>query len=111
MFLKERFSSLQIWFTLLLWLNLMDIFLTNPAYEANPFTLYLWGKIGILLSAWIKVGQVLFLGVLILLVKKVAKPVEWGFLRKLLLGLLVILSAFYVFVVGWNTILYIVVNL
>ena len=109
MFFKQRFSSLQMWFILLLWLNLMDILLTNPAYEANPFTLYIWGKIGILLSAWIKVGQVLFLGALILLAKKIAKPIEWDFLKKLLLGLLIILSAFYIFVVGWNTILYAIV--
>lgn len=83
----------------------MDILVTNPAYESNPFTLYLWGNMGIFLSAGIKIGQVLFFGVLCALTKKVAKPTEWSFARKLLQGILVFLVAFYTFVVAWNIIL------
>lgn len=100
-------SSLQLWFLAVLWLNIMDILLTNPVYESNPFTLYLWGKIGILLSAWIKIAQVLFLGVLILLSRRLATPLEWHYVKKLLLGILLVLTAFYVIVVGWNTILFV----
>jgi len=39
--------------------------------------------------------------------KKAASPVEWLFARKLLLGTLIVLVAFYTFVVVWNTILYV----
>lgn len=106
-YLKLKVSSLQPWFFAVLWLNVMDIMLTKPAYESNPFTLYLWGRIGILLSAWIKVGQVLFFGALILLTKKLATPSEWNYVKKLLLGVLLVLTAFYIIVVGWNTILFV----
>ncbi len=85
----------------------MDILVTTPALESNPFTLYMWGKLGIFLSAWIKIGLVLFFGVLCALAKKVAKPTEWSFAKKLLLVTLIVLVAFYVFVVAWNIILYI----
>ncbi|MCW3980245.1 MAG: hypothetical protein NWF11_02090 [Candidatus Bathyarchaeota archaeon] len=105
--MKLKVSSLQPWFFAVLWLNVMDIMLTKPAYESNPFTLYLWGRIGILLSAWIKVGQVLFFGALILLTKKLATPSEWDCVKKLLLGVLLVLTAFYMIVVGWNTILFV----
>jgi hypothetical protein len=44
-------SSIGKWFLTSLWLNILDILVTTPAYEANPFTLYLWGRIGIFLSA------------------------------------------------------------
>jgi hypothetical protein len=102
-----KLSSLAPWFLFLLLLNILDVLVTNPAYESNPFALYMWGKIGILLSAWIKIGQVLFFGALCALAKKVAKPAEWSFVRKMLLGTLVILVAFYIFVVAWNVILYV----
>jgi len=106
-----KLSSLASWFLFLLWLNILDILVTNPAYESNPFALYMWANMGIFLSASIKIGQVLFFGVLCLLIKKVAKPTEWPFARKLLLGTLFVLVAFYIFVVAWNTILYILLPL
>jgi hypothetical protein len=99
-------SSIGKWFLTLLWLNILDILVTTPAYEANPFTLYLWGRIGIFLSAWVKIGLVLFLGALIGCAKKVATPAEWAFSRKLLRGILFVLIAFYVFVVLWNCFLF-----
>ena len=88
-------------------LNILDISLTNTAYEANPFTLYLWGQIGIFLSAWLKIGLILFFGVLCVAAKKFAMPNEWIFARKILLGSLVVLVAFYIFVVTWNVILFV----
>jgi len=99
-------SSLTSWFLFLLLLNVLDVLVTNPAYESNPFTLYIWGQIGVFLSAWIKIGLVLFFGVLCASAKKIAKPVEWAFARKVLLGILFVLVAFYIFVVTWNTILF-----
>ena len=104
---KWKSSSLAPWFLFLLWLNILDVVVTNPAYESNPFALYMWGKVGIFLSAWIKIGQVLFFGVLCALTKKVAKPTEWPIVKKLLLGTLIVLVAFYIFVVAWNIILYV----
>lgn len=104
--MEWKSSSLAQWFLFLLLLNVLDVLVTNPAYESNPFTLYIWGQIGIFLSAWIKIGLVLFFGVLCASAKKVAKPAEWVFARKILLGILVILVAFYIFVVTWNTILF-----
>jgi hypothetical protein len=62
----------------------------------------MWTQIGILLSAWIKIGQVLFLGVLCACTKKIAKPTEWQFTQKVLQGTLIVLVAFYIFVVVWN---------
>jgi len=101
-----KLSSLAQWFLFLLLLNVFDVLVTNPAYESNPFTLYIWGQIGIFLSAWIKIGLVLFFGVLCVSAKKVAKPAEWVFAKKVLLGILVVLVAFYIFVVTWNVILF-----
>jgi len=86
-------------------LVVLDIFSTNPITEGNPLTLYLWAQLGIFLSAWIKIGQVLLFGVLCFSAKKVAKPNEWLAARKILLGLLRILVAFYIFVVSWNVVL------
>ncbi|UCG37517.1 MAG: hypothetical protein JSV64_04405 [Candidatus Bathyarchaeota archaeon] len=103
--MEWKLSSLANWFLFLFCLNILDILVTNPAYEANPFTLYMWGNVGIFLSAWIKIGQVLSFGVLCALVKKVAKPTEWRFARRMLLGALVVLVAFYLFVVVWNVFL------
>jgi hypothetical protein len=105
MALQWPLSSLRRWFIILLWLNLLDILVTNPAYEANPFTLYLWGKIGFFLSAWVKIGLVLIFGALCICVKRIAKPMEWEFSSKLLGGILVVLVIFYLFVVTWNSIL------
>lgn len=104
--MKWKLSSLSPWFLFLLWLNILDILVTNPSFEANPFTLYLWGKLGMVLSAWIKIGQVLLFGFLCVLTRKVTRPTEWRFAKKLLLGTLMVLVAFYIFVVVWNTILY-----
>jgi hypothetical protein len=89
----------------LLSLNILDILVTNPAYEANPFTLYLWGKIGIFLSATIKIGLVLSFGLLYASAKKFAKPTEWSFARNIFRGILAVLVAFYIFVVSWNLVL------
>lgn len=88
-------------------LNVLDILVTNPAYEFNPFTLYIWGQIGIFLSAWIKMGLVLFFGVLCAFAKKFAKPTEWLFARKVFLVILIVLVAFYIFIVTWNLILFV----
>jgi hypothetical protein len=100
-------SSLAPWFLCLLLLNVFDVLFTNPIYESNPFTLYIWGQVGIFLSAWIKVGLVLFFGVLCASAKKFADPIEWPFAKKILLGALIVLVAFYIFVVTWNVILFV----
>ena len=102
---KSSSKSLSSWFLFLLYLNIFDILVTNPAYEANPLTLYLWGEIGIFLSATIKVGLVLVFGVLYVSAKKFAKPTEWPFAREIFRGLLVLLLVFYIFVVTWNLVL------
>jgi len=62
----------------------------------------MWAQMGIFLSAWIKIGQVLFLGALCACAKKIAKPTEWIFTQKALRGILIVLTAFYAFVVAWN---------
>jgi len=103
---ERKLSSLTSWFLFLLLLNVLDVLVTNPAYESNPFTLYVWGQIGVFLSAWIKIGLVLFFGILCASAKKLAKPVEWAFASKVLLGILIVLVAFYIFVVTWNAILF-----
>ena len=100
--MRWTWSSLTPWFLVLLSLNFLDILTTNPSYESNPFTLLIWAQMGILLSAWIKIGQVLLLGALCACAKKIAKPTEWVFTQKALLGILVVLTAFYTFVVTWN---------
>jgi len=100
--LRWIWSSLTPWFLVLLSLNFLDILTTNPCYESNPFAHLMWAQIGIFLSAWIKVGQVLLLGALCACAKKIAKPTEWNFAHKTLLGILIVLTAFYTFVVTWN---------
>jgi len=100
-------SSLAPWFLSLLLLNVFDVLVTNPVYEFNPFTLYIWGQIGIFLSAWIKIGLVLLFGALCAFTKKVAEPTDWLFARKMLLGILIVLVSFYTFVVTWNIILFV----
>jgi len=102
-----KLSSLAPWFLFLLLLNVFDVLVTNPAHESNPLTLYIWGQIGIFLSAWVKIGLVLFFGVLCASAKKVAKPTEWLFAKKILLGTLIVLIAFYIFVVTWNIIIFV----
>lgn len=109
--MEWKLSSLTPWFLFLLGLNILDVLVTNPTYESNPLALYMWEQIGIFLSAWIKIGQVLLFGVLCALVKKVAKPTEWSFAEKLLRGTLIVLVAFYTFVIAWNLILYISLSL
>ena len=86
-------------------LVVLDIFTTTPAFEGDPFTLYLWAQIGIFLSAWIKIGQVLFFGALCYSAKRVSKPSEWLLAKKILRGILILLVSFYTFVVSWNLIL------
>ncbi len=98
--------SIKSWFWALLWLNLLDIVITSPAYEANPVTLYLWGRIGIFFSAWLKIGLVMFFGGLCLTIRLVTTPAEWAFSEKLLKGILILLVSFYIFVVIWNIILF-----
>ena len=100
--MEWRLSSLSLWFLFLFGLILLDIFTTNPAFEGNPFTLYVWAQFGIFLSAWIKIGQVLLFGIICFSAKRIAKPNEWFVTKKILLGILKLLVAFYTFVVSWN---------
>ena len=97
-----RASSLVGWFLALLLLNLADIATTIPVYESNPVTLYLWGRIGVLLSAWVKIGLVGALGALCLAANSVAAPDEWASARKIFLGMMIILVVYYSFVVAIN---------
>lgn len=94
--------SLLDWFFVLLLFNLLDIATTMPVYELNPVTLYLWGQIGILLSAWIKIGLVMLFGILCFSAKKLAAPQEWEFTRKVFHRILIILVVYYGFVVANN---------
>jgi len=97
-----RLSSIKVWFTTLFLLNILDIATTTPLYEGNPVTLYFWGQIGILLSAWVKIGLVLFFGVLCVVAKKVAAPHEWKFTRQVFRAMLIVLVTYYAFVVAVN---------
>ena len=97
-----RASSLLGWFLALLLLNLADIATTIPVFESNPVTLYLWGRIGVFLSAWVKMGLVGVLGALCLAANNVATPQEWESARKIFLGMMIILVAYYGFVVAVN---------
>lgn len=108
--LKRIQSSIGKWLLILLCLNILDVLVTTPAYEANPFTLYLWGRIGIFLSAWLKIGLVLLFGALCQITRMVATPGEWIISQKFLVGILTILTAFYTFVVAWNTVLFFSIN-
>ena len=100
-----RPSSFQSWFLLLLSLNIFDILTTIPAYEANPLTLYLWQQLGISQAASLKISLVLLFGLLFALAQKLAKPNEQDFTRKVFLGLLKFLVAFYILVVLINTVI------
>jgi hypothetical protein len=95
-------SSLELWFLLLLSLNFFDVLTTVPAYEANPVTLYVWGQIGFFLAACFKMGLVLFFGLLCVVAQKVADPNEWNLAKRVFLGLMRVLVAFYAFVVISN---------
>jgi hypothetical protein len=103
--LEWKSGSLVPLFLLLLSLNILDISLTNPSREANPFTLYSWARVGILPSALAKVGLVLFFGVLCAIARRAASPLELSFVSRLLRLMLIGLIAFYVFVVTWNMVL------
>jgi hypothetical protein len=103
--LEWKSTSLAPWFLLLLSLNILDISFTNPSFEANPFTLLLWTRIGLLPSACIKVGLVLLFGMLCTITRKAASPNDWNFAGRLLRGVLIALVTFYSFVVTWNLIL------
>jgi hypothetical protein len=105
--LERKSAPLFPWFLLLLSLNILDISFTNPSYEANPFTLLSWAKMGILPSACIKVGLVIFFGILYAITKKVASPTDWNLAGRLLQGILIALVIFYSFIVTWNIILWI----
>jgi hypothetical protein len=97
-----QLSSIKVWFTALFLLNILDIATTSPFYEANPVTLYFWGQIGIFLSAWVKIGLTLFFGTLCVVAKKVAAPHEWKFTSQIFRAILIILVAYYAFVVTVN---------
>ena len=97
-----QLSSLKVWFTTLFLLNILDIATTSPLYEANPVTLYLWGQIGIFLSAWIKIGLVLVFGALCVTAKKLADSHEWAIAHKVFNIMLVFLVSYYAFVVAVN---------
>ncbi len=99
-----QLSSIKVWFITLFLLNILDIATTTPLYEANPVTLYLWGQIGIFLSAWVKIGLVLLFGALCVAAKKVAAPHEWKFTRQVFKAILIVLVAYYTFVVTVNLI-------
>lgn len=101
-----KLSSFELWFLLLLSLNVFDILTTVPAYEANPVTLYVWSRVGFFLAAWFKIGLVLFFGLLFIVAQKVANPNEWGFAEKVFLGLLKVLVVFYISVVMINVWIY-----
>lgn len=103
--MEWKSGSLVPLFLFLLSLNILDISLTNPSREANPFTLYSWASVGVLPSAFMKVGLVLFFGVLCTITRRVASPIEWSFASRLLRVMLIGLVAFYVFVVTWNFVL------
>jgi len=97
-----RLSSIKVWFTTLFLLNILDMVTTSPLCEANPVTVYLWGQIGIFLSGWVKLGLVLFFGALCLVAKKVVAPHEWKFTSQVFKAMLIVLVAYYVFVVAVN---------
>ena len=93
-----KLSAFECWFLLLLSLNVFDILTTVPAYEVNPVTLYIWGRLGFFLAAWFKIGLVLFFGLLFVVAQKVANPNERDFAERVFVGLLRVLVVFYVFV-------------
>lgn len=105
--MKWKLGSLVPWFLSLLSLNVMDILFTNPSREANPVTLLSWAWIGILPSACMKIGSVFLFGILCVITKKVANQTDWNLAAGVMRGILIVLVAFYTFVVAWNIILWI----
>jgi hypothetical protein len=103
----KKASSLTCWLIFLLLLNIIDILVTNPVYEVNPITRYIWREVGYFPAAGIKVGQVVLLGILVASAKKFATPSEWLYVRRLFRGMVILLVTFYIFVVAWNSILFI----
>jgi len=95
-------SSIKVWFVALFLLNVLDIATTTPMYESNPVTLLLWGQIGIFLAAWFKIGLVLLFGILCEVAKKVTNPHEWEFTSQVFRAILIILVAYYAFIVTVN---------
>jgi hypothetical protein len=104
--MRWKSGSLVPWFLLLLSLNVLDILFTNPSREANPLTLLSWAQIGILPSAFLKVGLVLLFGIFCTITRKVTSQNDWNLAAKLMRGILIALVAFYIFVVTWNVILW-----
>jgi hypothetical protein len=105
--LKLKSDPLVPWFFSLLSLNVMDILFTNPSREANPVTLLSWARIGIFTSACMKIGSVLLFGILCAITKKVTSQTDRSFAAGLMRKILIVLVAFYTFVVAWNIILWI----
>jgi len=95
-------SSIKVWFMTLFLLNVLDIATTKPLYESNPVTLFLWGQIGIFLAAWFKIGLVLLFGTLCVVAKKVTNSHEWEFTSQVFTAILILLVAYYAFVVSVN---------
>ena len=83
-------------------LNALDIATTMPMYESNPVILFLWGQIGFFLTAWFKMGLVLLFGILCIVAKKVAALHEWEITSRIIRAILIILVAYYAFVVAVN---------
>ncbi|NIP67101.1 hypothetical protein GWN63_03455 [Candidatus Bathyarchaeota archaeon] len=104
--MQGRISSFGLWFVLLFFLNMLDILTTVPAYEANPVTLYIWEQIGYLSAAWLKGGLVLLFGLLFTVAQKVVNPEEWSFAKRVFVGILKVLVAFYLLVVVINLLAY-----
>ncbi len=98
-------SSVKVWFAALFLLNILDIATTIPLYESNPFTLFLWDRIGIFFAASFKIGLVLLFGILYAVARRVVNPREWEFSSKVLRVTLEILVAYYAFVVAVNLII------
>ncbi len=105
--MKRKSGPLVPWFFSLLSLNVLDILFTNPSGEANPVTLLSWAWIGIFPSACMKIGSVVLFGILCAITKKVTSQTDWNLAAGLMRKILIVLVAFYTFVVAWNIILWI----
>ena len=94
----------------LLLLNVLDIATTVPRYEINPVTLLFWQKIGIIPSALFKIGLVIIFGGLLLVAKRVVNSNEWEFTSNLFEKILILLVAYYAFVVTSNATIFFAVS-
>jgi hypothetical protein len=56
-------------------------------------------------SACMKIGLVLLFGILCAITRKVTNQIDWNLAARLMRGMLIVLVAFYTFVVAWNMIL------